>query len=187
MTNKHILAISGSLLFFSLIGSLSGCNYETEERIDKTSTILPNGATIEVEKTNKERTAIGIISKHNYGTSHSFSYQLSINQDDITWNGGSGEPKNILFCRDTIYLHYFKEKSIRVEYTDSVDNSTKVDYHFETREVFQKHIDERYFFKLLGDAFWVDVLPEEYATRKEFCEEYIIPNDGELSLDPINQ
>lgn len=48
--------------------------------------------------------------------------------------------------------------------------------------MYQKHIDERYFFKLMGDAYWVDVSEEEYNTVKESCPEFEVPNDGELII-----
>ncbi|MDW7692638.1 hypothetical protein R9C00_12115 [Flammeovirgaceae bacterium SG7u.111] len=182
-----INSILKSLLYILALFILTNCNYETEKSIDITSKILPNGMIMVIKKTNKETTATGMITKHNYGTSHSFRYNISFDHGDIIWEGGSGEPKNILFCKDTMYIRYLKEKSIKVEYTDSVDNTIKADYHYEIREVYQKHIDGRYFFKLFGDEYWVDIMPENYPHQREFCEEYPIPNDGELSLDSISQ
>jgi hypothetical protein len=144
--------------------------------------MLPNGKHLVVEKITKETTSRGIITNHNYGTSHSFKYKLLLSKEDINWNSGSGEPKNILFCKDTIYIRYLKEKSIRTEYIDSVDNTTKYNYHSEIHEVFQKHIDKRYFFKLLGTDFWVDITSENYSSLKKSCDDYLIPNENELTL-----
>lgn len=177
------------IAFFALIMIFffSSCNYNSEKNIDKVNKLLPNGKHLMVEKTNEETTAIGIFTKHDYGTTHQFSYKFSINNGDINWDGGSGEPKNILFCEDTIYIRYLTNKYIQVESTDSIDNTITYDHYFEIKEVFQKHIDKRYFFKLLGDDYWVDVLPEDYASRKIFCDEYFIPNDHELSLPPITK
>ncbi|MEI6866142.1 hypothetical protein [Flavicella sp.] len=67
-------------------------------------------------------------------------------------------------------------------YIDSIDNTTKYNYHSEIQEVFQKHIDERYFFKLFGNDFWVDIPSENYSFLKKSCEDYDIPSDNELSL-----
>ncbi|WP_461629474.1 hypothetical protein [Labilibaculum euxinus] len=177
------------IAFFALIiiSFVSGCNYNSEKNIDKVSKLLPNGKHLMVEKTNEETTAIGIFTKHDYGTTHQFSYKFSIDDGDVIWDGGSGEPKNILFCEDTIYIRYLANKYIQVESTDSINNTSKYDYHFEIKEVFQKHIDKRYFFKLLGDDYWVDILPEDYACRKISCDEYPIPNNCELSLPPVTK
>ncbi|GGX23149.1 hypothetical protein [Aquimarina muelleri] len=170
------------LLLIGHVYIWSSCNSYTEERVDKREKLLLNKKRLSVEKINKETTNVGIFTNHNYGTSHSFTYKLSIQPEGIHWDGGSGEPKHLLFCNDTIYIHYFKEKRIQIEYTDSIDSVMKTKYHFEIREVFQKHIDERYFFKIFGEDFWIDITPEDYAYRKEFCKEYDIPNDGELLL-----
>lgn len=183
MKIKSSIIKIGYLLTFVFLFS---CDSEVKETIDKKTELLPNGKRLIVEKTNKETTQIGIFSKHNYGTSHTFKYKISINPGDINWDGGNGEPKHLLFCEDTIYMRSFKEKSVRVEYNDSIDNKEEVKYHYEIKEVFQKHIDERYFFKLFGDDYWIDISQEEYTSKIESCNQYIIPNDNELSLKSIS-
>lgn len=181
MTYKFCLK-KGTYLIVLLNCLVISCNYNTEEILDKTSKILPNGKHIVVEKSTKETTSRGVFTNHNYGTSHRYSYTFLMPKEDINWNGGSGEPKNILFCKDTIYVRYLKEKSIRTKYIDSTDNTTKYNYHSEIHEAFQKHIDERYFFKLFGDDFWVDITSENYSSVKKSCDDYHIPNDNELAL-----
>lgn len=181
MTYKFIIRQGAS--FVIILNCLfSSCNYNTEEMIDKTSILLPNGKHLVVEKTNKETTAVGVFTNHNYGMSHSFTYKISINPGDINWDGGSGEPKYITFCKDTTYIRYLQEKSIETEYTDSIDHTTKHNHHFEIREVFQKYIDDRYFFKLLGDDYWVEISSEDYFFVKKSGDEYYIPNDNEILL-----
>lgn len=175
----------GAFLLVILNYVCSSCNYNAEETINKTSTLLPNGKHLVVEKINKETTSVGVFTHHNYGTSHSFTYTFSINPGNINWDGGSGEPKNILFCKDTTYIRYLKEKSIKVEYTDSIDDTITYNYHDEIQEVFQKHRDERYFFNLFGDAYWVEISSQNYSSVHKSCDEYPIPNDNELSLIPI--
>lgn len=172
--------------FLILLNCLfSSCNYNTKENTDLTSKVLPNGKHIIIEKITKETTSHGIFSKHNYGTSHSFKYKFSISQEKIDWYGGSGEPKNILFCNDTIYIRYLKEKNITTNYIDSLNNTTKYNYHSEIQEIFQKHIDKRYFFKLFGNDFWVDIASDDYYYLKKSCDDYPIPNDNELSLKTV--
>jgi len=168
-------------LFYCLLIS---CNQKTEEIINLTSKILPNQKHLVVEKTNRKTKFLGIFSNHNYGTSYRFSYKLSLNPGDINWNGGSGEPKYLLFCKDTTYIRYLKKKSIKTAYTDPENDSIKYNYHYEIQEVFQKHIDKRYFFQLFGDDYWVDMPAENYTSLNTLCNEYSVPNDNELLLKP---
>ncbi len=179
--NEHRLIVI--ILVLLIVAFLSNCDSEVKEVIDTEMKLLPNGKRLIVEKTNKETTQIGIFSKHNYGTSHSYRYKISIKPDGVNWDGGNGEPKHLLFCKDTIYIHYLKKKSVRDEYTDSIDNRIKTKYDYEVKEVFQKYIDERYFFKLFGDDYWIDVSPEDYNFDNKSCNKYLIPNDNELSLE----
>ncbi len=171
------------IYFFIIFSFLTTtCRYNTVEKIDKTNKRLPNGILLVVEKVNKETTSRGALTNYNYGTTHSFTYKFDISKGRIHWDGGSGEPKNIVFCRDSIYISFLKEKRINTSYIDSINGTTKYHYHYEIREFYQKHIDERYFFKLLGDAYWEDISPESYVKIKRSCLEYSIPNDAELVL-----
>ena len=164
-----------------IIQFLFSCEFKTEERIDKTSQTFPNGKHIIVEKLNKESTSTGILTNINYGTSHSFKYQFTLTEDNIKWDGGSSEPKNIIFCKDAIYIRYLKEKSLNTTVIDSsdtiIENNT-----YEVKEFFQKHIDRRYFLKIFGDDFWEDISSENYYSMKNSCGELFIPNDGELFM-----
>lgn len=183
MTNKSNMR-KGTSFIILLSFLFSGCKYDTEEVTNNTKIILPNGKHLVVEKTTTETTSTGIITKYNYGTSHRFKYKLLLSKEDISWDGGSGEPKNILFCNDNTYIRYLEKKSIRTEYIDSITNETKSSYHSEISEAFQKHIDNRYFFNLLGSDFWIDITSEDYSSLKKSCKDYIIPNENELTLEP---
>ncbi len=183
MSNKF--TVIKILLLIGFVYVWSGCNTHTEERVDKQEKVLPNKKHITVEKITKETTSVGIFTNHNYGTSHSYRYKFLIQPEDINWDGGSGEPKQLLFCKDTIYMRYLKKKNIQIQYIDSVDNTMKTKHHWETKEVFQKHIDERYFFNFFGKDYWVDISPENYVSLKKSCKEYDIPNDNELLLKPV--
>lgn len=172
------------LLLVSIGFLFAACTYDTQETIDETRKILPNGKHLVVTKTNKETTSVGLFSNINYGVSRSFTYQLSINPGNINWYGGSAEPKHILFGENTIYIRYIKQKSVSTVYTDSINDTIKNGSHLELHEFFQQHIDERYLFKLLGDDYWVEISAEDYnAAKKKSTQEYIIPNDGELLLN----
>ncbi len=166
----------------SFIFLFIACRSKTTERIDITNTLLGNDKYLEVEKTNKNTTHIGIITNSNYGTSHSYSYKITVNNGDINWNGGTAEPKHLLFCNDATYIHYLKEKYISIKSKDSVGNTIERDGYYAVQNVFEQYIDKRYFFKLFGDDYWVEVSSEKYNLQKESCTEYSIPNDNELSI-----
>lgn len=171
------------LIVFTLFIVATSCKDEIKEIVTKTSTILPNGMHTIVEKTDIKKTSIGIFTSHNYGTSHRFRYKVLVDEGDIEWDFGVGEPKHFLFCDEGVYIHYLNESSRIEEVKDSL-NTIIEEKRFDTIENFyQKHIDERYFFKLFGDAYWVDVTVEEYNTFKNKCDEQPIPNDNELSIE----
>ncbi len=172
-----------NLLFacFVLLFVITSCSQLSTENTDIVSKILPNGQHIEVEKTNKETTSIGIITKHNYGTTHSFTYKITLDKMGIEWNGGSGEPKHLLFCKDTVYIHFLKDKWVEEETIDSLNETSNG--HYQIQEAYQVHIDKRYFFKLLGDAYWIETTPDNYIKQKTTCNEFRVPNDNELVLE----
>jgi len=145
------------------------------------SKMLPNGQHLEVEKTNKETTSIGMITKHNYGTTHSFKYRIALDKMAIEWDGGSAEPKHLLFCKDTLYIHFLKNKWVEEEAIDSLHKTSN--NHYQIQDAYQVHIDERYFFNLLGDAYWVETTPDNYRKQKAICKEFEVPNDNELVFE----
>ena len=159
-----------------------GCRSKTTERIDVTNTLLGNDKHLKVTKTNKNTTYRGVITNSNYGTSHSYSYELTINKDDMYWNGGTAEPKHLLFCKDSIYIHYLKEKYISVQSKDSLGNIVNKEGYYEVQDIFEVYIDKRYFFKFFGDDYWLQIPSKRYNLLKESCIEYIVPNDNELSI-----
>lgn len=172
------------VLLFIASFLIINCTSETQETIDKTNKTLPNGKHLVIEKTTKKKKTIGYFSGHNYGTTRSFTYSFSIKQDKIDWDGGSGEPKKIIFHKDTVYIHYLKNKQQSITTIDSINNNTPITSYDEVlTPVYEKHIDKRYFFKLFGDDYWSEISPENYNEVKEISTEYDIPNDNELSLN----
>jgi len=171
-----------NLLFTCLVllFVITSCSQLSTENTDIVSKLLPNGQHIEIEKTNKETTSIGILTKHNYGTTHSFTYKITLDEMGIEWNGGSGEPKNLLFCNDTLYIHYLKNKWVEEQVKDSLSQRPNGDYQIQN--CYQTFIDKRYFFKLLGDAYWVETTQANYNKQKSTCKEFEVPNDDELVL-----
>ena len=165
------------------------CKTSTEISIDKSSTLLPNNEVIELEKENKDSKTFGSITNHYYGSSHRFTYKFKLKNANIKWNGGTAEPKHILFHKDSIFLSFLKDKTITTPYVDSITNETRNTYHNEVQKFYQKHIDKRYFFKLLGSDYWIDITEENYLRNIENGLECKIKNDNELILqkDSIKQ
>lgn len=164
----------------------SCCHTETQTRTSITNRLLPNGKHLAVEKENREITYTGLLTKHNYGTNHSFRYSLKVDNDAVFWNGGSGEPKHLLFCSDEVFIHFLKRKSIAEAYTDTIDSTTKYNYHDETLHQFEKFVDNRYLFNWFGDAFWIEIPDTTYQKHLLKCDEYEVPNDNELKIAKTN-
>ncbi|MGJ8733035.1 MAG: hypothetical protein ACSHW4_07810 [Cellulophaga sp.] len=168
------------LLAFSV--TILSCKSNTQESTTEKSSVLPNGMRLTVLKTNKDQTSIGILTGTNYGTTHTYKYNVLLHEPDVSWSFSSGEPKNFLFCKDTTYIHYVNKNNYPITVTDSVANTTATENNYKIESMYQKHVDNRYFFNLFGDDFWLDITPERYNEIKNSCEEYAIPNDGELTV-----
>ncbi|WP_338813400.1 hypothetical protein V9L05_18665 [Bernardetia sp. Wsw4-3y2] len=180
--------MKSSIVFIMVAVFLVSCEQRSEESIKVESTTLDNGKYLEVEKTNKETTHIGLLTKHNYGTTQSFKYKINLKEDEIIWKGKKDqEPKHIIFCKDTIYMHYFEKQFIQTQTIDTITQDTLYGSYFEVKAFFLKNIDERYFNDLLGTQNWIDISIQEYETIKQKCKEYKIPNDQELSIGKIIQ
>jgi hypothetical protein len=164
---------------FFLILILSSCTTSSSKKtIEKTNRLLPNEKHLLIEKTNESSLLKGIFTGHIYDTIRSYTYKVIID-NDVEWDGGSSEPKHILFCEGEMYLHSLKEKCITTKYYDSTSQKMEAKYNFEIQDVYEKHIDKRYFFKLMGEDFWTEIISEKYLKLKNQCKEYDIPNDNE--------
>ncbi len=172
---------TSTILFLVLI--LSSCTLSSSKKIiEKTNRLLPNEKHLLVEKTNESSLLKGIFTGNIYDTIRCYTYKVVID-NDVEWYGGSGEPKHILFCEGEMYLHSLKEKCITTKYYDSTNKKTKEKYKNEIQNVYEKYVDKRYFFKLMGEDFWTEIIPEKYIKLKNRCSEYEIPNDNERLIE----
>ena len=169
-----------------LLAFLFSCKTSTKISVDKTNTLLPNNEVIELEKTNKDSETFGSITNYHYGSRHSFKYKFKLINASVKWDGGTAEPKKILFNKDSIFITYLKNKHIATPYLDTVTNTTKNTYHYEVQRFYQKHIDKRYFFKLLGKDYWLDITENNYLKNLKEGSEYTIKTDNELTL-PVKE
>lgn len=172
---KYILTII-ALVF------LVSCTTEEEITTNVTSQLLNNNRLIEVLKTEKTASSIGVLSHKNYGTTYSFEYQFTVDKNEVIWeNKGSAIPKKIIFCNDTTYVKYLRKKSIGYQKIES-DTITRTMYKDTIVVKHEAFIDNRYFFKLFGDTFWTSVDEEKYEARKTVYPEYDIPNDNDFEF-----
>lgn len=189
--NQQVLGYSkigkkGFLMLFLANACLfSNCTSITTEKTYETSKMLGNQRRIVVEKTKSITTYKGIITKNDYGTTQRYRYNFTIDNNDIDWKGRSGVPKNILFCKDSVYVRYLVEKEIKEEQGSTADSSMSYTYTSVIRPVHEVFVDKRYFFRLFGYTYWVEVPPETYMDKQSSCQEYAIPNDNELSLPAL--
>ena len=180
---NQLYKIKTAALCLLLVSFIIGCRSKTEVTLDKETQILTNGYKLEVEKTTKKTRSTGILTGHNYGTTRDVRYKILVNKKDVIWEESSAEPKNILFCKDTTYMHLFKKNVHYTTEIDSLGNTKETNHRNVTEEVYQKFIDERYFFKLLGDIYWVNIPAAEYPSKSN-CETFPIPNEHFLKLTP---
>ena len=169
---KIIIQILVLLIFIS-------CETETEITTNTTNKLLENGKVLKVSKTTEKTTQIGAFTNYNYGTSILFKYSFTIN-NDAKWDGQSTEPKNIFFTKDTIYLKSLQKKSVPHHYTA---NDTIVTKYIDTIvPKYEVYIDNRYFFKMLGDDFWIDIPSKKYTNATKNNTTFNVPNDNEYQI-----
>lgn len=166
----------------TLFMSMLSCRSKTEKIVNIETVIFENGKRLEINKTDRNTSSIGIFSNHNYGVTHQYSYELTLD-NDIDWIGGSHEPKQILFNEEDVYLRFLQKKRYNTSSIDSLTLETKTSHYYTTKENYQKHIDERYFFNWFGKDYWVNVDSLEYHSLRKAGQEFEIPNDEELILE----
>ena len=175
---KKIIQYNLNYFISILLLIFTSCKTETEINTNVTSKQLPNNKLLEVLKTEKTATQRGIFTHSDYGSTYSFKYQFTINKNEVIWKDkGSVIPKTILFCNDTPYIKYAQKKSIAYQ---QFPNDTIVKYKDTIVEKYDEFIDNRYFFKWLGDVSWQTISKEDYNAKKESCNEYTIPNDEDF-------
>ncbi|WP_338765627.1 hypothetical protein WAF17_02035 [Bernardetia sp. ABR2-2B] len=178
--------MKSSIVLIVITVFLMSCEQRSEESIQVENTTLDNGKYLQIEKTNKETTHIGLLTKHNYGTTHSFKYKVSLKEDEIDWKGKKDqEPKHIIFCKENIYMRYLEKLYVPTQTIDTLTQDTLYGSYFEVKEFFLKNIDERYLNNLFGTQSWAEITFQEYDIAKQKCREYKIPNDEELVVGKI--
>lgn len=172
----------------SLLLICAACSSETRTSEKRREASYPGGRRLEVIKKDSFTHYKGLLTGHEYGMRHEYSYSLALAPDRVTWSGGSAEPKQLIVCvesgastREQIYLRYL-DIELEERAAGALDASAPGPERAMKAVARQARLrDERYFFKLLGDVSWINVEPSELPGGAG-CSAHAIPNDGELEL-----
>ena len=176
--------------------SLAACTTKTHSSSHRTVKDFPEGKQIIVDRTDIHEEDIGVVSKIVYHTTDKHQYQLRFLPEDIRWENGDAEPKQLLNCADgAVYLHFVAQQANPYYETEyEAANSTelnkndqlqpqdeklkKVEPYFILKSYYARFVDKRYFFKLLGESYWVDINKDEYVSLLKKYQAYEVPNEN---------
>ncbi|MBI3562423.1 MAG: hypothetical protein HY080_11990 [Gammaproteobacteria bacterium] len=165
--------IKTSLLNLAIAIGAEGCSCHTEEFEQVYVSESMDGYAIRVKKINSDTIYKGLISGIKYGTSHSYHYSFTLSPGRIYWEHENGVPKELKICSKDLYIYYLQ----RIFQEQSGVLKTIVQPHY------AKHVDKRYFFKFLGEQYWVTATKADYDSVGD-CKSLAIPNDNELEINP---
>lgn len=182
------MAWSARLLLSPLLVCVA-CSSETRTSEHRREASYPRGRRIEVLKKDSYTRYKGLLSGHEYGARHEYSYSFVLSPDRVDWSGGSAEPKQLILCPQQIYLRYLdieiEERDAGVAAPDASAAGAERVMRAIARQA--KLRDERYFFKLLGETSWINVEASELPAGAG-CSAQAIPNDAELELGrPVSE
>ena len=162
----------------------AACSSETRSSEQRREASYPGGYRVEVLKKDSYTRYQGLITGHDYGTRHEYSYEFELSPGRIRWQGGSAEPRTLVVCAERIYLRYLdielEERDAGAPATDAGD-ATLSERVMKVVARQARLRDERYLFKLLGELSWINVEASELP-RGSQCQEFELPNDRELEL-----
>lgn len=158
---------------------LLACANETRESETRREASYPGGYRVEVLKKDSYARYQGLISGHDYGVRHEYAYSFVLTPGRVDWRGGAAEPKALVLCPQQIYLKYLDVELAPLPLGSDAGAEAARSLTAVLRQA--KLLDERYFFKLLGEQRWINVDAGELRSSAS-CQELAIPNDGELVL-----
>lgn len=159
-----------------LAGLLLACREEVREAEKFFEQTTSEGQRLLVTKHDSFTRSVGMITGHDYGTSHRYTYTFELAPDRIEWRGYASEPKELLRCAGALYLRYLTLHQAAAE-PDAGSASVAPS----VVSAVSRHVDERWLFKLLGKQYWVEAPESDVANSR--CQRLCnVPNDGELVL-----
>lgn len=191
---KTLTKLAKALSILGLSAILAACTTKTSENTQRSIKDFPQGEQMRVEMTQVHQEQVGMLSKVVYQTKDRHQYQLSFTPNDIEWQNGDGEPKQLLVCADgNAYLHFVNQipnpfySTPPTNPAEPVPEPAKIENpepkpvvqpYFILKNQYVRWVDKRYFFKLLGESYWADVSQDEYKNKVAQCKAYEVPNDG---------
>lgn len=169
------------VILIAMVLLLSSCNTNTDEYTEELNEKYPDGYTVKVNYHLSSTTYTGAFTGINYGTSRNFSYRVLWSPGRVKWDQSltqreqstEMEPRHMIPCRGKFYMEYYTRESVVI--------NDKPQY--KTVRYYLEHIDNRYFFKLLGEQYWIKITAEALEAATKSCTAYVIPNKHELTLD----
>jgi hypothetical protein len=145
------------------------CTTKTQVYVSTFSTKYDNGRSIDVKREDRYTRWTGYFSKIDYGQTNSFSYSFNIHPDDYEWEGLMNQvPLELIFCSNDTYLKV-TERIVRY---DSLYSAGE----FKDTTLYFKNVDDRYFFNLFGDQYFIAADSTDYQERSIKCKQVLIPN-----------
>ncbi|RTE67442.1 hypothetical protein EH243_00370 [Amphritea opalescens] len=163
---------------------LAGCDRSvTATAVSNRSVQLDSDHVLMVEKMDQNEVEKGVITGHVYKVSDVFKYAIELKPEQAIWSKRGAEPKHLLLCDEGLYLHFMEKRRnpLYVQPEPEAKAASEalkyiVGHHY------SQFVDKRYLFNWLGDAYWVDISQDQYASAAAQCEEYPIPNDNEFIM-----
>jgi hypothetical protein len=155
-------------ILFALLLIFTMCTSKTEVYVTTFNQQYSNGRSIDVTREDRYTKWKGVFTGIDYGGENTFYYSFNVLPDKYAWEGKANQvPLALVFCPDNIYLKVTE----RIVKYDSLYGPA----HFKDTTLYFKNIDERYFFKLLGDQYFAEADSVEYDETKIRCKEVSVP------------
>lgn len=165
---------------------LVGCDRSvTATAVSNKSVQLDSEHVLMVEKMDQNEVEKGVVTGHIYKVSAVFTYAIELKPEQAIWSKRGAEPKHLLLCDEHLYLHFMEKR--RNALYDQRQSESEADIASEEPKYIVGHhysqfVDKRYLFNWFGDAYWVDISQDQYASATTQCEEYSVPNDNEFII-----
>jgi hypothetical protein len=155
-------------LIVVLLFILTMCSHNTEVYQSTFKKKYANGKAIEVVREDRVTKWKGMLTGTDYGGTNTFTYKFNIEPDDSKWEGSYNQvPLALVFCDNETFL---KVTDRIIKYDSLYGPGT-----FKDTTLYFKNVDERYFFKLFGEQYFVDSDSVSYLQIKTKCNEVPVP------------
>jgi hypothetical protein len=152
----------------SLLFLLVACSSNTDVYTSTFHQSYDNGRSIEVVREDRVTKWKGLLTGTNYGETNNFDYSFTTEPDGYEWRGLTNQaPLALIFCGDETFLKVTERVVERDSLYGPVNLADKMFYF--------KNVDERYFFKLFGQQYFVASDSIQYQESLAKCGEVPVP------------